>query len=38
VLLHEPKNVKALYRRGRARIGVGRYPEAITDLEAAAAL
>lgn len=36
--MRDPKCVKALYRRAKARTGMGRTGEALDDLEAAAAL
>eukprot|EP00775_Hariotina_reticulata_P007506 gene7506-7716_t len=38
VLMRDPKHVKALFRRGKARAGMGRTVEALEDLTAAAAL
>jgi hypothetical protein len=38
VLMRDPKHVKALFRRGKARAGMGRTLEALEDLTAAAAL
>lgn len=35
VLLNDPKNAKALYRRGQAQIGLKNYDDAIKDLELA---
>eukprot|EP00882_Tetradesmus_deserticola_P015422 GHRQ01016433.1.p1 GENE.GHRQ01016433.1~~GHRQ01016433.1.p1 ORF type:complete len:408 (+),score=180.53 GHRQ01016433.1:412-1635(+) len=38
VLVRDPKHIKALFRRGKARAGMGRTVEALEDLGAAAAL
>ena len=38
VLLQDSENAKALFRRGRAQIGLGRTEEALKDLQAAARL
>lgn len=38
VLLQDGDNAKALFRRGRAQVGLGRTEEALKDLQAAARL
>ena len=38
VLLQDAGNAKALFRRGRAQVGLGRTEEALKDLQAAARL
>ena len=38
VLLQDSGNAKALFRRGRAQVGLGRTEEALKDLQAAARL
>lgn len=38
VLMRDPKHLKALFRRGRARAAMGRTEEAIQDLAQAAAM